>query len=487
MTIDLFSQCDLEKRFYTSSFNICDDNPWVLIFEDNFDGNSLDLSKWNIVTGVPRDINFESQKAWHKPDNIVVENGLLKIISKRETLNNMPVVTSWNPYTVKYENFNYSSGEIWTKFNFEYGMFQARIKIPKGKGFWPAFWTFGGGPWNEIDIFEFWNENNIWNNYDPSKLSKVHHMNAWYDFDNDGNGNDCSEKYEGVDFSQDFHIFTMIWSRDHIYWYVDGDLKRTLYQHYDLEMSPVSCNIHEFDKYFYIKTFPKDPMGIILNVAIQCGTDRYGNNKEPDASTPFPSQMEVDWVKYYARKPCQDINITNSSQFPLSSDVYNVIVGEDVNINCSFSIQSGQQLEIIARDGITLGPGFSAELGSVFSAKIDPTICGSSLKSASLDSSINTEITEFNTSNNNLSSLINNIKVYPNPTNGSFTIDFGTNNLSVYQIKIIDTGGKIIYSNDKISGQTITIETNKFISGNYILYILNTDSKEAISHNLIIQ
>jgi beta-glucanase (GH16 family) len=359
LTIKVHSQCDFGSYLCNNTTMLCDTNPWVLVFEDNFNGNSLDLSKWRPETGVPRDVNFEIQKAWHKPENIVVGNGLLKIISKREILNNMPVVTNWNPYTVKYENFEYSSGEIWTKFKFEYGKFEARVKIPKGKGFYPAFWTFGNPPWNEIDIFEFWNED------DASKLSKVHRMASIY------NGYNCFDDYTGVDFSQDFHIFTMEWSPDHIRWFVDGVMKRELYQYYNILMEPVICQINKAHVYQYLKAFPWNPMAIIFNTAIQ------NKSNSPDNSTPFPSQMEVDWIRYYKRtsNPCQDVTITNASQFPLSNVAFNAIVGNNVAINCSFTVPNGQQLDIVAGNSVTLGSGLSVELGSAFNVRIEPTVC----------------------------------------------------------------------------------------------------------------
>lgn len=126
-------------------------------------------------------------------------------------------------------------------------------------------------------------------------------------------------------------------------------------------------------------------MNMILNFAILGGLDTNGNEYvdawnnvlSPDSSTPFPSQMEIDWVRYYQRKsnPCQDVTITNASQFPLDSQLFNAMVGKNVAINCTYSVPSGQQLDIVAGNSITLGPGFIAESGSAFYARIEPTVC----------------------------------------------------------------------------------------------------------------
>jgi beta-glucanase (GH16 family) len=390
-TVDIFSQCDLSKRFYTTSFSQCapiEGDEWVIIFQDNFNSNNLDLSVWNYGPRI-RYCNNE-QQYYTSGQNITVSNGTLKLITKPETIYARSVdwlgdterlVCDGDDRGLNKRYFNYTSANIETIKKFPYGMFSARIKIPKGKGFWPAFWLYGGNPvYNELDIFEFWTEDNIWGNYDASKLSKVHHMTSFYNFE--GTVYRCSEFYNGIDYSNDFHIYSVIWSPAAISWYVDGDLKRTLYSHYNLLKEPVGCNIEEMVKYFKVNAFPVNPMSIILNLAIESGSD------SPDGSTPFPSQMEIDWVRYYQKKSCQDVNITDPRMIDLNNEVYIAVVGEEVTIDCDLTILSGQQLEIVARDNITLGAGFCAEPGSLFNARIDPTICSSTLNSAILDTNV---------------------------------------------------------------------------------------------------
>lgn len=358
---------------FGTTFNQCNNNPWVLVFEDNFGGNNLDLSRWGYG---PRNryCNDELQYFTHG-DNIQVSNGTLKIITKKETIFARSV--DWLPDNeilyCKGENrgqnaryFNYTSGNIETTRTFSQGKFEARVKIPKGKGFWPAFWTYGGNPVpNEIDIFEFMNENN------PSNLSKVHNMTVHYDYDADGDPSSCHTDYTGVDFSMDFHIFTLVWDADKILWYVDGTLKRRDCRYYTITGAETGCTIYAMQPYVKKLIYPQNPMNIIFDLAIQ------GGNYSPDASTSFPSQMEVDWVRYYKRvlNPCQDLTITNASQFPLDSQLFNAIVGQNVTINCAYTVPLGQQLDIVAGNSVTLGYGFSAELGSVLNVRIEPTIC----------------------------------------------------------------------------------------------------------------
>jgi hypothetical protein len=290
-----------------------------------------------------------------------------------------------------------------------------------------------------------------------------------------------------VDFSQDFHIFTLTWEKNEIKWYVDGVLKRTDYRYYTILGQITGCAINAWNEYVMNKIYPKDPMAIILNTAIECGVDKNGNNKAPDNLTPFPSQLEVDWVRYYQRKPCQDVNITDASQFPLSDQVYNVIVGEDVNVNCNFTVQSGQQLEIVAKNSITLEAGFSAETGSTFSARIEPTVCGSTLKSVSIENGQDSVLSAKNIDNLNITEKTSNILVYPNPNDGSFVIDFGTNNNKDFVLRITDMSGKLIYSIDRIETTTFLVHLNNNFKGTYILYLFNNKSNEVITHKIILK
>jgi beta-glucanase (GH16 family) len=483
--------CEGQQVVPIVTFNQCNTNPWVLVFEESFNGSSLDLSRWNYG---PR-IRYcgPEQQYYTSGNNIEVSNGTLKLIAKKETVYARAV--DWLPddehlycdgvdrgQNARY--FYYTSGNIETNKKFSYGKYEARIKIAKGKGFWPAFWMYGGDPvYNEIDVFEFWNQDNIWGNYDPSLLSKVHNMTIHFDFDGDGNRSMCHTKYTGVDFSQDFHVFTLIWEKNKIEWYVDGSLKRTDYRYYTILGQTTGCTINAWGQYILNKIYTRDPMHIILNFAIQSGSD------SPESSTVFPSQMEVDWVRYYQRNPCQDVNITDASQYPLDNQLYNVIVGEDVNINCDYTIPSGQQLDIVAKNSITLEPGFSTELGSIFSARIEPTVCGSSLKSASVDNFQDTISTnkDIETQFTDKTFLNEDIQIFPNPNEGCFIVDFGSKDYKNYNIVITQIEGKLIKSFKELNSSTINIDLSGNIKGVYVLYLLNNQDKSITTHKIILQ
>ena len=123
---------------------------YALVFEDHFDGAALDRRHWNVELHEPGWVNEELQEYVDTPDVIRLEDGRLMI---------RPIKTVHEDGSV-----SYISGRVSTqhKHDFTYGIFEARLKIPKGKGYLPAFWLMTTdeeryGQWpvcGEIDIME---------------------------------------------------------------------------------------------------------------------------------------------------------------------------------------------------------------------------------------------------------------------------------------------------------------------------------------------
>ncbi|MDB5233524.1 MAG: hypothetical protein JWR44_517 [Hymenobacter sp.] len=234
-----------------------------LVWSDEFDGSALDASKW---TPEVRDVwfNNELQATTSSRDNVTVTNGKLVITAKREN----------------YNGRDYTSARINTKGkkDFVFGRIDTYAKLPKGKGIWPAIWMLGSNdataPWpncGEIDIME------LRGSAPKVNLSTVHYgTNASTDHKQMG----TSYTLPGTDdFSMDYHLFSVIRSRDQMRFYIDGNLYYTL--------SNGQVTPYPFNNPFYM----------ILNVAV--GGDFDGN---PNATTTFPQQMLVDYVKYYQYK-----------------------------------------------------------------------------------------------------------------------------------------------------------------------------------------
>jgi len=185
--------------FASASYAQC----WNLVFEEEFNGTSLDLSTWEYQVGSGGWGNNELQY-YTSGSNVQVSNGTLKIIAQQ----------SGNVYT---------SSRIRTKnkADFRYGRLEARIKMPIGQGIWPAFWmmptddVYGGWPSSgEIDIVEYLG-------HDTNTIHGTCHYG-----NSPGNKGSSGSSYtlNSGDFHTAFHVFSIEWESNVIRWYMDGQL-----------------------------------------------------------------------------------------------------------------------------------------------------------------------------------------------------------------------------------------------------------------------
>jgi len=248
------------------------DASWVLTWSDEFDapdGSAPDPKKWTADTGGGGWGNNELEYYTARRTNSRVENGNLVIDALQEKFT--------GPDGIARE---FTSARLKTQklFAQKYGKFEARIRIPKGQGMWPAFWMLGddfpAASWpacGEIDIME-----NI--GREPATVHGTIH------------GPDYSgDKSLGAPYvvpsgnvADDFHVFAVEWEPKEIRFYVDGHLYET---HTPSDLPAGARWV--FDHPFFL----------ILNVAV--GGKWPG---DPDASTKFPQQMLVDYVRVYSRK-----------------------------------------------------------------------------------------------------------------------------------------------------------------------------------------
>ncbi|TMW70092.1 carbohydrate binding domain-containing protein [Alteribacter natronophilus] len=258
-----------------------EEGDWTLTWEDQFEGNELDPDKWTIDTGngfydangnwVPGWGNEELQS--YQEDNVRVEDGKLVLEGREETVSDDT------------GTYDYTSGKVHSqgKFSQKYGKFEARMKLPEGQGYWPAFWmmpeddVYGG--WaasGEIDIMEAAGGR-------PDHIGGAIHYGAEWP----GNTYTAKDYYfpEGTDIT-DFNVYSIEWEPGEIRWYVNGELYQTL-NNWSTTGSGNPAKFSypaPFDQEFYL----------ILNLAVG---GWYGG--DPDETTPFPGDVVVDYVKAY--------------------------------------------------------------------------------------------------------------------------------------------------------------------------------------------
>ncbi len=256
-----------------------DDGEYHLVWADEFDGDKLNPDDWNYETHEAGWVNHELQEYVASEDYAYVKDGELVI---------QPVKEVADDGTVKYY-----SGRVNTqnKHDYKYGKFEARIKVPEGKGFLPAFWMMPQdenyyGQWpkcGEIDIME------VLGNSTNMQYGTLH-------FGEPHTQRQGTYNLKDGDFSKEYHVFAVEWEPGEIRWYVDGE---QFYQTSDWFTALSGAE----------KPYPapfNQPFHVILNVAV--GGDWPG---DPDDSTIFDERaaMYVDYVRIY-QKDSYDENVT---------------------------------------------------------------------------------------------------------------------------------------------------------------------------------
>jgi beta-glucanase (GH16 family) len=249
----------------------------TLLWADEFaqaDGTKPDSAKWGYDTGATGWGNNELQNYTDRTENARIEGGNLVIEARKETPG---------------EN-NFTSARLLTrgKASWTYGRIEARIKIPKGQGIWPAFWMLGtnigsvGWPLcGEIDIME--NIGSL-----PSTLYGTIHGPGY----SGGGGISGNTVLAGAALGDDFHVYAIEWEENRIRWFLDGQLFFTL----------TPANLPAGSAWVF-----NAPQFLILNVAVGGNWPGY-----PTASTVFPQRMTVDYVRVYA--PVSSVSAPSGNQ-----------------------------------------------------------------------------------------------------------------------------------------------------------------------------
>lgn len=241
---------------------------WILTFSQEFDGpagQAPDPKVWARDLGGGGFGNAELQSYTDGNANAFLDGkGCLVIEARKERTVGKDGIAR-----------EYSSARLKTQGTFaqRYGRFEARIRMPRGKGIWPAFWMLGesiskvGWPaCGEIDVMEFLG-------HDPKTVYGTLH----------GPGFSGSDGLQGRTASQtpldeDFHVYGVEWSPAEIRWTFDG---RTYHR---ATPNDVGGAKWPFDQPFFL----------ILNLAVGGHWPGY-----PDATTKFPQRLVVDWVRVY--------------------------------------------------------------------------------------------------------------------------------------------------------------------------------------------
>lgn len=239
---------------------------WKLVWNDEFEGTDIDMTKWQHQVGGWGFGNNEDQYYTSDAANAYLYNGKLVIKAMKQEYGGKP----------------YTSAKLVTqgKADWTYGRFEIRAKLPRGKGMWPAIWMmptdmqkYGGWPsCGEIDIMEYLG-------HEPRTVYGTLHM-----------GNPHIYRGGHVELeatlADNFHLFALEWTPTEMRWYVDDEeYYRTstwlTRNNEDADNEPFPA---PFDRAFYLQ----------LNLAVGGNWPGY-----PDDTTVFPQTFEIDYVRVY--------------------------------------------------------------------------------------------------------------------------------------------------------------------------------------------
>lgn len=272
LSVILFA-CDKPEEVAGCQFPADLENSYALIWSDEFDGTAIDESKWSYDLGDGCDLgicgwgNNELEYYTNRSQNAYLDNGNLVIKAIKET----PLYLN---------QYQYTSSRLITKNkgDFRYGRVDVKARLPIGRGLWPAIWmlptdnAYGGWPRSgEIDIME-----NIGS--EPDRVfGTIHYGHDYWRYTTEG-----ITKEGGPNFTEEFHVYTLLWNEDCIMMMVDGEKMAGPYSR-----STTLPTTWPFDQNFHL----------LLNVAV--GGNLPGN---PTPATQFPQVMEVDYVRVYSEK-----------------------------------------------------------------------------------------------------------------------------------------------------------------------------------------
>lgn len=253
---------------------------WYYSDGDEFNGDKVDESIWNYWYGWARSIYSNKEQQYYTDGkNHILSNGTLKLSAVKSPITAKMVDWMKDTDTIKnngkFYSFNktsfaYQAGMLETKKTYVGGYFECRFKLPKEKGYWPAFWLHGGNPNEEIDIFEGKSE----------RANKVH-IDTHCPNSCDLVMHNCKKQSFGswvktkTNLVNDFNVLACEWGANEVKFYLNGEF---------IGISKVKFTV---------------PKLITLNIAVPSddGPFHPGPNKN-DSSAVF----EIDYVRVWDKK-----------------------------------------------------------------------------------------------------------------------------------------------------------------------------------------
>lgn len=318
---------------------------WQLVWNDEFNGTDIDATKWDWETNCWGGGNNELQCYTDRDVNSFIRDGKLVIKAQSEEFTGPAEPLEWESNAGE-RTLPYTSARLRTlnQGDWTYGRFEVRAKIPGGQGIWPAIWmlpsdwTYGG--WaasGEIDIME---AVNLKDGESKEVHGTLHYGREWPANAYSG----ASYEFEESDPTQDFHTYAIEWANGEIRWYVDDVHYATQrqsgwysqFENEDGEMVTAE-GAAPFDQRFHL----------LLNVAV--GGAWPGN---PDDSTAFPVEMEVDFVRVYECPAAKETLVTCATKNRRAQRVFGNEAPEIVEVEFDPAFIEAEEVVVFAEEDL---------------------------------------------------------------------------------------------------------------------------------------
>jgi len=249
---------------------------WEYVDGDEFDDEKIDSQKWRKSFPWGRNLG-NNMLQYYADDNTFVEDGILKMEARKERvfakgISYEPADKIMSTGERNERQFEYTSGMLFSEQQYFQGLFESSIKNPRGQGFFPGFWLFGGNPNEEIDIIEAKGERPNSYHIDMHCADGCAKYKRFLFF-NTGSYGDWVDSES--DLTADFHLYTCEWIPGEIYFSLDDQVKGQWAGNLDHKAN------------------------IIYNFGISNHTDKGDFSGPIDSSTPFPATFEADYLRIY--------------------------------------------------------------------------------------------------------------------------------------------------------------------------------------------
>lgn len=396
---------------------------WLLVFEDNFNGNRLDKKYWYNYRWWG---NYD-ENAYIDSGNVKVENGYLVLQLERD-------FTYYPPY-------NTTAAYACSKIFFRYGIIEAKIKIPDVRGCWSAFWLYGSEiHGDEIDIFEqYW-------------LSNPHKVNLKSTIHHSGEDVSNSNKFDRDFINNKWHTYTLTWDdineeKAKIKIHIDGEKVAEFRETGNNELHKYPLGTKKIN-------YPTHSQRIIFDIVPH---DNFTVNTT--------HQMLIDYVKVWQKQDCEN-DITLCNYDPNFDN--NIYTGNTIQTgdNCNIVLGKDSFLYLYATKEVHLKSGFSVKNGGNFIAKIIPC---SSNKINNIEDDNLLEEKKLNSENEKYEKKFKVYTIYPNPFYNQITVEiYYIQEYNNSSLEIIDIYGNSLIK-ELLKNYKTTIDLNKLNSGIYFI------------------